>query len=222
MSIWTNKIKGFTAGVLFTATLSACQMTAAPGPEKLSRFSGPPPSRMQVAGGQLIVSGPEGFCIDRDSSRSEPSGAALVVLSPCRGLGAGLFAPSARQAAVLTAGVGARPIGADAAALLPALRRWAATPAGRAGLSRSGEAGRLRVERLFEHDGAIWLRLHDPGDFAWGAVQPDYWRAVVPAGGRLVTLSVLALPDAPLSEREGFELLAKFIATLRQGSALPS
>lgn len=222
MSIWTSKVRRAAAGICLALALTGCQMAGNTGPEKLSRFSGPPPSKMAVARGQLIVSGPEGFCIDRDSSRDDGGGAALVVLSPCRGMGAGLFARRAAHEAVMTAAVGARPMVAEPGQLLPSLRAFAATQQGRAALSRSGEAQNIEIRHIFAEGDVVYMRLTDRGQFAWGLVQPEYWRAVVPAGGRMVSLSVLALPQSPLSDSEGLGLLREFVATLRAGSALPA
>ncbi|RRH76844.1 hypothetical protein [Falsigemmobacter faecalis] len=222
MSIWTSKVSRAAAGTALALALSGCQMTSAPGPEKQSRFSGPPPSKMAVAGGQLIVSGPRGYCIDRESSRDDAGAAALVVLSPCRGLGAGLFAERAAHEAVMTAAVGARPMVAEPGRLLPAMQAFAATDQGLAALSRSGAAQNIQVRHIFAEGDVVYMRLTDRGQFAWGIVQPDYWRAVVPAGGRMLSLSVLALPQSPLSDSDGLRLLRDFVATVQAGSALPA
>lgn len=221
MSIWTSKTRAAAAGLALVAALSGCQMSRITGPEEQSRFSGPPPSKMAVAGGQLIVSGPPGFCIDRDTSRDDRGGAALVMLSPCRGMGAGLFAKRAAHPAVLTVAVGARPMTVVPGQLAPALSAWFATREGRATLSRSGDPKSLVVHQMFSQGPAVYMRLTDPGQFDWGAVQPDYWRAVVPAGGRMVSLAVLAMRDQPLTEAEGLALLRAFVATILSGSALP-
>lgn len=221
MSIWISKTRAAAAGLALIAALSGCQMSRATGPEEQSRFSGPPPSKMGVARGQLVVSGPPGFCIDRDSSRDDRGGAALVVLSPCRGMGAGVFAKRAAHPAVLTAAVGARPMAVEPGRLAPALSAWFATREGRAALSRSGDPKSLVVHQMFSQGPAVYMRLTDPGRFDWGSVQPEYWRAVVPAGGRMVSLAVLALREQPLTEAEGLALLRDFVATTLRGSALP-
>lgn len=222
MSIWTSKVRRAAAGLGLALALTGCQMTGTTGPEKQSRFSGPPPSKMAVAGGQLIVSGPPGYCIDRETSRDDAGRSALVMLSPCRGMGAGIFAPRAAHEAVMTAAVGARPMVTEPERILPAMQAFAATRQGRAALSRSGEAQDIHIRHMFAEGDVVYMRLTDRGRFAWGTVQPEYWRAVVPAGGRMVSLSVLALPQAPLSDRDGMALLRAFVATVKAGSALPA
>lgn len=204
--------RGALAGLLMLAPLAGCGSRAA---EEPSRHPGPPPARMAVAGGEVIVAGPKGFCIDRETSRDAGGGQALAVLSPCRELGAGLFAPRPAHPAVLTAAV------APAGPLLaiedtaPHLAQFFGSERGRAALSRSGRAGTVAIGDGFAEGGVYFLNLTDSAPFSWGAVQPDYWRALLQAGGRMVTVAVLAPPEAPLARDEGLALLRAFVAAMR-------
>jgi len=204
------------------AGVAGCQMApgSAPGPdapraERTSRHDGPPPARMAVAQGAVIIAGPKGFCIDRDASQDRRIGAALTVLSDCRGLGGGLFAPRPAHPAVLTAAVAAAGRGLPIDAAAPDLAAYFASRTGRAALSRAGKAETVNVLESLSSDGAFYLHLTDVAPFGWGAVQPDYWRALLMAGGRTVTVSVLASPEAPLSRDDGLALLREFVAALR-------
>ncbi len=223
MSTWTSK--ALLAAAL--VALAACRMTEGGGEgfafaaKPFSRFAGPPPARMAVAGGSVIVAGPRGFCIDRDASRDAIGASALTVLSACRELGGGMFAPAPTHPAVLTAAVapGGRLI--DVAAAEAGLAAYFASPRGRAALSRSGHAETVEIRESLAEDGVFLLYLTDRAPFSWGAVQPDYWRALLQTGGRMVTVAVLGLPDSPLARDDGLALLREFVAALRISTASP-
>ena len=216
MSTWTSKIALMAASL----ALAACQMSdGSTGAAMLSRFTDPPPARMGVAQGSVIVAGPKGFCIDRDVSQDTGGATALTVLSACRGLGAGMFTPMPAHPAVLTAAVASKGRLIEVEGAAPALTAYFASARGRAALSRSGKAETVAVQESFAEDGAFLLHLSDRAPFSWGTVEPDYWRALLQAGGRMVTVSVLSLPDAPLDRDEGLALLREFIASLRNATA---
>jgi len=180
--------------------------------------SGPPPRRMAVAHGQVVIDGPRGFCIDREVSADQAGTSALVVLSGCRALGGGLFSPRPAHPALLTAAVAPLDRDIDLVAAAPMLERFFASPAGRAALSRQGDAATVTIgeQRL---EGDAWLiHLSDMAPFTWGEVQLAYWRALLMLGGRMVTLSVLALPDRPLAPDQGLDLLRSFITSARMAT----
>lgn len=212
MSTWISKI--LPAAALLA--LAACLPASDPPGGAASRFEGPPPLRMAIAAGQVIVAGPKGYCIDRDASRDEGGGSGLSVLSSCRGLGApsGYGADPAKPA-VLTAAVAAGPGEILVGPAAPDLTRFFQSTRGRAVLSRAGRAETVTLTEAFARDGVYFMHLSDGARFDWGMVQASYWRALLPLGGRMVTLSVLALPEAPLGREDGLELLENFIAAMR-------
>ncbi len=199
--------------------LAACQMDPAGGDTPPSRFSGPPPARMGVAHGAVVVAGPRGFCIDREVSQDARGAQALTVLSACRGLGAGVFGPAPVHPAVLTAAVAPPGRLIDVQAAEGGLVAYFQSTRGRAALSRSGRADTVRLQEGFAEDGAFFLHLTDSAPFAWGAVQPDYWRALLETGGRMVTVAVLAQPGSPLTRDQGLAVLRDFIAATRNATA---
>lgn len=218
MSTWTSK--ALQAAALLA--LAACRVPGGgEGFAFASRFTGPPPARMAVAGGSVIVAGPRGFCIDREASRDAIGTSALTVLSACRELGGGMFAPAPEHPAVLTAAVAPEGRLIDVAAAEAGLTAYFASPRGRAMLSRSGQAETVELRESFAEDGAYFLHLTDRAPFSWGATQPDYWRALLQVGGRMVTVAVLALPGRPLERDKGLALLRDFIAALRESAANP-
>lgn len=214
MSTWINKIP-LAAALL---ALAAC-LPAPDGGASASRFGGPPPTRMAVAGGQVVIAGPKGFCIDRDASRDQGGQLGLSVLSSCRDLGGGSgFGADPAAKAVLTAVVAAQPGEILVGPAAPDLTRFFLSSRGRAMLSRSGRAETVALRETAVGADAYLMYLTDRARFDWGVVQPDYWRALLPLGGRMVTLSVLGPPESPLSREEGLDLMRAFIAATQSAT----
>lgn len=211
------------AALAMALGLTACQFLpqiadapSSPAPAATrTGTDGPPPARMAVANGAVVIAGPRGFCIDRAASQDSGGRAALTVLASCRALGAGPFAPRPAHAAVLTAAVASPGRGGAVDTEAPGLDAFFRSQAGRAALSRTGKATTVEVLETLPGDAALLLHLTDTAPFGWGAVQPDYWRALLMIGGRTVTLSVLTRPDAGLARDDGLALLRDFIAASR-------
>ncbi|MDO9524841.1 MAG: hypothetical protein Q7J57_04790 [Gemmobacter sp.] len=184
-----------------------------------TRPDGPPPTRMALAQGKVIVAGPKGFCIDRAASIERTMTTSLVVLSSCAALGAGLFAPRPDVPAMLTAAIAPTP-GPDAIDRAgPQLTGYFTSEKGRAALSRSGDPTSLVVIDSFEAADAFVLHLRDRAPFPGGSVQPEYWRAILTTGGRMVTVSAYSVADRPLAPDIGRALLMEFVSSLRLATA---
>ncbi|MBC7157385.1 MAG: hypothetical protein H5U20_07705 [Rhodobacteraceae bacterium] len=199
MSTWTSS-----AGILALAlSVSGCVPGVTPAPAV---------RRLDVAGGAVTLAAPPGFCVDRTALRDRPTGA-FVLFGSCAALAPGPFSGRPSQPAVLAATVapprrpGEAPIAGNEAAFAALVQ----TPAGRAALSRSGDAGSLAVHAVRTVPGAVLLDLEDRGAFDGPRVAPRYWRALIDAGDRLVTLSVLAPRAQPLAPEAGLGLLDAFI-----------
>jgi len=160
---------------------------------------------LSVLGGAVTVAGPEGYCVDT-ASTVDGGSEAFVLLVRCRG--------SDRRRAVLAATVTALPATAAVGeANLAALTDSLAGEAGRRNLSRAGRAEDVRIDEMRIEAGAIWLRIHDAGSPE--AFAPEYWRAILPVGGRVVTLSALATRAAPVSAEAALMALREFTARMR-------
>lgn len=212
MSTWINKIP-LAAALL---ALAACLPAGGTGGDlPVPSHKGPPPLKMGVAGGEIIIAGPKGFCVDRSASQDAGGRSALTVLSSCRTLGGGMFAPQPQAPAILTASVAPRAGDFPIEPAAPDLKAFFTSAQGRAALSRAGQARSVTLHESFASQGAYLMYLRDEAAFTWGAVQPDYWRALLPIGGRMVSLSVLALPQQPIDRAAGRALLEDFIASMR-------
>lgn len=201
MSTWTSKTgRRFLAGALCTALAATAVAGEAPAPRKVS-----------VDGRAITVTGPAGYCVDLSSSRDRADGA-FVVLGRCAALGGG----AAEASAVLTASVApgpASPVLQDSGAA--PLAAFFQTEAGRAALSRSGNSRTVRIEEMRASGDVLYLHIADSANGTAADLGHDYWRAVLPLRGRLVTLSALS-PDArPVPAGQQKATLETFVAGMQ-------
>lgn len=168
-----------------------------------------------VLGGQVVIAAPRGYCLDQTQRRETATGAFLLY-GTCQGLeGAG---PAPVAPAVLTAAVagGAGELGA---ADMSRLATYLGSPEGRSTLSRSAGTDRVSVKSLEQTADLIVIRARD-GDTI--DLDEDYWRAVFPGPGSLVTLTVSGTVADPLDEATGRALLLDFTRAVRQASPRPA
>lgn len=161
------------------------------------------PSQVSLLGGTVVVAGPAGYCVDIEAT-TESDIEAFVLLVRCRG--------TLRPSPVLSATVTSLESDGDPESLR-GLTGYLQTAPGRAQLSRSGDPRDVTVEQATFADGVIWLLIHDNGNPR--SFDETYWRAILPVGGRIVTLSVLASSEHPLDQDSGLAIMRGFVTRLR-------
>ena len=176
------------------------------------------PETVRVAGGEVTIGGPDGYCIDPQGS-SESEASSFVLLGSCAALREDPDGPHPDRLAVLTATVSKSAGGPRVADTLDDLAEVFASPAGRAMLSRSGDAESVTLLETQESDGVLLLRLQDESPHDGPEVAREYWRAVLDAGERMVMLSVIPLSSRPLSADAGRALLDAFLARVQGENA---
>ena len=157
-----------------------------------------------IMNGEIMVPAPAGYCVDRAASQATES-AAVIIMGRCSDK-AGV------PPAAISATVGAAGSATVLAAGTNALADYFRSSAGRAALSRNGQANAVTVQEIGTVNGAVVLHLTDR---ALG----QYWRAVFGLRGRLVTLAVTAPDGQPLSAAEGRALLLRAISQMRSANA---
>lgn len=206
LSAWRPGLRAGAAAALgLTLALAGCgELTSALGP----------PASMTAAGG-VVVAGPRGYCIDRRLTRTG-EGNSFVVLGACSAFPFGTESPPGR-AAILTASVGGD---VTSGAFDPeVLEEFLRSDQGRATLSRVGQAGTVTIHEARQDPGALSLMIRDTAVTGDGPqVDPTYWRAVFLVRGHLVTATVMAFRDSPLSVDQGFFTLADFVGRIRAAS----
>lgn len=166
------------------------------------------PAEIAVLNRTVTVVGPVGYCVDTEATR-ESDIEAFILLVRCR--------ETLRPAPVLSATV--TNLTAPSSENPDALRRltgYLATTAGRAQLSRSGDPRDVTLEDVTFADNAIWLLIRDTGNPS--SFDPTYWRAILPLGERILTLSVLAASEHPFEHQSGLATLRNFVTRMRRAN----
>lgn len=178
----------------------------------------PAPETTRVADRAVTIGGPDGYCVDPLGS-NELEESSFVILGSCAALREDPDSPHPVRLAVLTATVSKSTGGPRVADTLDELAEVFASPAGRAMMSRSGDAESVSLLETQASDGVLLLRLQDNSPFDGPEVSGEYWRALLDAGGRLVMLSVIPLRSAPLSAEASRALLDAFLARVQRENA---
>lgn len=179
--------------VLMTAGCDGAVTSVADGDAK-------PLAKVNLAGGDVVVSGPEGYCIDPETRRT---GAArgFAALASCRILTGGEAGPWVEPVLMtVTAGprgeTGALPDPEDLAALIGAPLLGSET-----------------------REGLVLAHLAEGGAEMLAGGDPRHWRGVFLQGGRMVVLALYAPEDSPMTGAEGARLLHRLKARIAAQSA---
>ena len=182
-------------------------------------FQASAPQAVRLGSGEVIVHGPQGFCIDPSSVRNDRGGS-FVILGSCASLANSGQAGRPRHLAMLSISI-AEPSGASIASASEALVPYFGAANGRATLSRNGNPDSVQVLSVFTDEGAVIVNAIDQSLMPQGELSPEYWRGFFDIKGRVVTASVFSLNDKPLSAGTGQALLLELIAALRAANLGP-
>ncbi len=166
-----------------------------------------------LLGGAVQAAGPDNFCVDRRSSRARDG---FALLAPCRLLtGEGEGVPGL---ALITVQAGASGT-ASVAGSEPVFEAFLKSAEGAALLSASGDASAITLRRTRANGGIVTAFFDDTNPPPIAGTQPTEWRGFVDINGRLVTVSLRGLADAPLSVSVGDALLRQALAALQAANA---
>lgn len=175
--------RGFLAGLF--------QPMARPGPAPLRRVS--------VAGGDVVVSATDGYCVDPETLVAR-GGGGFVMLASCHILSGGTEGPNVPPVLVTVTvgpeGSGAVPPDAQTLAAISAAPLLSASQRGGLVLARLGQGG----EEILEG-----------GD-------PRYWRGAFVQGTRLVIMALYAPTGSALAGGAGGRLVSEVHARIRADS----
>lgn len=196
------------------ALLAGC-VAGVPGDIGAGRATKAAPTTMALASGTVIITGPSGYCVDTSASRDNARGA-FVLLGSCASLTASPSGRKPQNPAILTASVVAGS-GDDAAfaASFPAMARFLSSSAGRAALSRSGQASSVQIVQITSVKDVMYIRASDRAAAKGQEVETEYWRALMSLNGKIITLSVLGLRNLPMKPDAKRRLLESFVARVR-------
>ena len=179
------------------------------------------PTETTVTASNIRIGGPEGFCIDTQSGQDDGL-SAFVMLTNCSVL-AGRSNLTGEARAVLTASVRQNADG-PIATRLGEVDQILRSEAGRATLSRSGDAATVTVLDSFAQDNTLYLRLRDTSTALQADTTDEHWRAIFDLDAALVTLAVQGVASDPLSPDTGLRLLQTYAARVKtlNGLAAPA
>lgn len=202
-----GRLAGAAAGV---ALLAACDPALMGAADRAT---------VTVAGRDVTIVAPPGFCVDPGSTNVSASGA-FVMAGDCALLGTGrplAEGDAAPTGAVMTASVSATERAGPGP--LAELQRFAATPQGRAVLSRSGRGDRVRILATRTRRDVLYVLIEDRGPQPFDGIEPRFWRAFLEVSGRMTVLSVLGFEGAGVGPTEGLALIQRFADAVQAANA---
>ncbi|HMQ95236.1 MAG TPA: hypothetical protein PKA33_21355 [Amaricoccus sp.] len=187
--------------------------------EGLPGAGGPSRATVSVAGEPIVIAGPPGFCIDRETLNVSDFGA-FALMSDCALLAggdrSGVISGAALTASISSGGLGGE--GDDPVQSLADLAAFAQTGEGRAMLGRSGSANGVRILATQQRGEVLFVLVEDRGPQPIAGVDRRFWRAFLEVKDRMAVLSVLGFEDAGLDPQAGLDLLAAFVAALQRAN----
>lgn len=211
MSTWISDALRAAALALAGLALAACDPALTGG--------GPSRATVSIAGEPIVLAGPSGFCIDRETLNVSEFGA-FALMSDCGLLGSGK-APAAKTGAALTASISSGGLGGegdDPVQSLTDLAAFVQTGEGRALLGRSGSSSGVRILATQQRGDVLYVFVEDRGPQPIAGVDRQFWRAFLEVKDRMAVLSVLGFEGAGLDPQSGLDLLAAFVTALQRAN----
>ena len=213
MRIFDRLIKG-AALVALSLGLMACvdlQQNKPAGPTPI-----PSVVRVTVAGGEVAIAAPNGFCIDRATIDQNARGT-FMLLSDCHVVASTGEAARMPISTILTAsisptGLVGRENGMKSA--LTGLGEFFKTPVGTLSLGKSQIEGAVSVLQSKQTDVALYLLVQDKAYSDGTGVSPRYWRAFTEVNGRLVALSVTGYSHTDPEEKRSLRIIRAFVQSI--------
>jgi len=175
----------------------------------------PAPAVTRVAGGQVQVAGPNGYCIDKAATRDR-AGQAFVVLARCDALGGGDQRPVAP--ALLTVAISELTPNSGLPAA-PMMASFAESAEGRAMFSGDGDPASIEILDT-RVNGDIFLMQARDRSAQNTSLSPEHWRAVFGVKGHLVSARVNSFAKRPISSDTGFETLNALATRIKADNAV--
>lgn len=223
MSIWTSDPAISARGLLALGLLLA---GCGGGLPRGGDF-GPLPqvdSEIAVTPDRVMVTGPEGFCIDPSATRDRGQ-TAFVLLGNCAAIGNSARLPQPQTPAVLTAAISEPGPAGSLASNIPAMAAFFTSAEGRGMLSRDQNPASVEILNMFHQGDVFFLHARDVSAATIQGMRPEYWRAYMDVGPRIATLSVLSPNDQASDDNANLQVLHQFasaVAAANSNSSLAS
>lgn len=173
--------------------------------------------RAVVLAGDVVVTGPKGFCIDPRATQNG-DGVYFALLGSCASLSNSASHGRPTRPAVLSISLGQQG-GVRVSETADALAALLGSPEGRSLLATDGSPEGVSVLSSEVVEGTVLVHASDPGLTRTRNLEPDYWRGLFDLKGRIATVSVFNLPGRAISEAAARGLIADMINALRIANA---
>ncbi len=222
MSIWIfdrTRVKTV-AGILFFTVLAACGGSRPSGADRVDRGGvatrPTAPTVINVAGQKVVIQGPSGFCVDRQSSQIGGD-TAFVLLGNCAVVSPSNRASQPKVKALLTASISASRRGvATVAQSVNGMDKFFRSDTGRTALSRDSDPSKVKILDTFQTNSAFFIRASDSSKGIVPGAASDYWRSYFDLNGQIVSVSVIGFRSAPLSPEAGLATVREFSQLIRR------
>ncbi|WP_298259492.1 hypothetical protein [uncultured Litoreibacter sp.] len=178
-----------------------------------------PLSEVTVTSDRIVLRGPDGFCIDPQSSDHRPS-KAFMVFANCAAIAGDEELPQPFVSAVVTATV--LPAGRKQLTIAQspvALAEFFNSDAGKAVLSASGDAAKVTILDSYSRNDAFVIHAQDTSTPLVEGTSNTYWRGYYNVKNSIVALTVFSTDASPISSSDGLQTLYDFGAALMKGQA---
>ena len=200
--------------LLLAASLTACGSSRLGTASPKSTTGNTPKDTVRVSGRDVIVKGPQGFCIDRESSQLGGD-LVFVLLGSCRVVAPSAFAASPNVKALLTASLSGTASDGTIAGSMNSMDQFFRSDDGRTALSRASDPGTVQVLETFQQDDTFFIRAIDNSEGIVPGAADDYWRAYFDLNEQIVSVSVIGFEDDPISPDTGLSTLRQFSHSLK-------
>lgn len=168
---------------------------------------------LSLLDGAVSVRGPDGYCVDQQSSR--PS-SGFAVLAGCALVSDAAMMPSLEGLITVQIGsANSASVSGSEAELAGILR----ASQGAQLLSAAGDGASVEVARVDRAEGVVVVRFSDATPAPMPGLEPLEWRAFLDIRGRLATISLRGFDRAPIPAEQGLRLLSQAIGALRAANA---
>lgn len=182
-------------------------------PAGLGFGSGTPQQAIALVGGDVVATGPDGYCVAPRASNARNG---FALLAGCGAIAGDAARPSIN--ALITVQAGAEN-SASVNGSEQGLHDFLDTAAGRAALSQSGDADTVKVDGITHRAGRVSVVFEDTSPEQLRGFQAREWRSFMDVNTRLVTVTVRGLAGDPLSDARAQALLTQAVGAIRDANA---
>lgn len=206
-------------GLVLILALAGC-LQGGPVPTA-GRIDRSAPREVAVSGREIVITGPEGFCVDPRSVEDRKDGVSFVLMGNCASISNSAEADQPPFHALLSASVRLNP-GAPMAGQMDLAQDFLRSEDGRALLSRTGDPDSVTVIDSFAEAETLYLRARDSSEGYAPNMSAEHWRAIFDVRDRVIAVAVYGFDDAPLPSSTGLSTVRRFADAIRAANQAPS